>query len=367
MNNKKILCFIDGLSSGGAERQLIGLAHYLQLRGFSVEILSYVKRDFYDDLIREYDLPHYCLNLRGGRFRKFFSVCKHIRNGNYETVIAYKAGATFSTCILRVLRIVNHAIVSERNTTIKKTKKDDIKFFLYRFADHIVPNAYSQEAFIKQNYPFLASKITTITNFTDTDYFKPLENAKREGGKILNMLIVAKMAPQKNIFRFLEVVKKLKENNVPISIKWFGSASATAGAYEEECTRKFHEYKLEEYITFYPATTNILAEYQNCDVFCLPSVYEGYPNVVCEAMSCGKPVLCSRVCDNPKIVEEGVNGYMFDPENIEDIYNSIVTYLSLSEEKKQDMSLNSRRIALEKFSPDVFVQKYIELIEKERI
>lgn len=358
----KVLCFTDGLSSGGAERQLIGLSHYLQLRGYDVELLSYVKRDFYEDLIRDKGLRHMCLDVKGGKIRKFFAVLKYINKGKYDYVIAFKPGATFSTCIMKAFGRINHLIVSERNTNTRKSVRDDIKFFLYRFADHIVPNSYAQEAFIKQNYPALSSKITTITNFTDTDYFKPIKSVQDAGGQ-LNMLVVAKISPQKNILRFLDVVKQLKANRVPISIKWFGSVSGKENAYENECYKKWHEYQLEDYISFLPATRKILEEYQTCDVFCLPSIYEGYPNVVCEAMSCGKPILCSRVCDNPLIVEEGVNGSMFDPNDIDDMYNSIVSFVKLPDGLKKEMGQNSRKIALENFSPTAFVEKYIKLLD----
>lgn len=54
---------------------------------------------------------------------------------------------------------------------------------------------------------------------------------------------------------------------------------------------------------------SIEVEYRKADVFCLPSLYEGYPNVVAEAMSCGLPILCSNVCENPYIVEEGAMAF----------------------------------------------------------
>ena len=52
------------------------------------------------------------------------------------------------------------------------------------------------------------------------------------------------------------------------------------------------------------------------DAFCLPSFKEGYPNVIVEAMSCELPVLCSKICENPVIVEDNINGFLFDPHNI---------------------------------------------------
>ena len=98
-------------------------------------------------------------------------------------------------------------------------------------------------------------------------------------------------------------------------------------------------------------------------MFCLPSLFEGFPNVVCEAMSCGLPILCSNICDNPLIVEDGGNGILFSPYCAENIADAIIKYINLSEDKKVQMGVRSRELALEKFSSEVFIQKYIDLIE----
>ena len=97
-------------------------------------------------------------------------------------------------------------------------------------------------------------------------------------------------------------------------------------------------------------------------MFCLPSLYEGFPNTLCEAMSCGKPVLCSRVCDNPSIVSEGKNGLMFDPTNEGDMANTIKRFFDLPLVEKEKMGKMSRDISEKIFSEVSFIRKYIEII-----
>ena len=123
------------------------------------------------------------------------------------------------------------------------------------------------------------------------------------------------------------------------------------------------ELDLNEMITFHPGTTNIVKQYQSCDVFCLPSNYEGFPNVVCEAMSCGKPIVCSRTCDNPYIVKEGENALLFDNASVEDIADKIQTVCSMPNDRLIQWGHRSREIAEESFGQEQFIDKYIQLLE----
>ena len=155
----------------------------------------------------------------------------------------------------------------------------------------------------------------------------------------------------------------LKQKRVNIHVDWFGNVGYGMKNYMNSIIQKCIDLQINEMIYFHPGTNNILYEYQKCDVFCLPSTREGFPNTICEAMSCGKPILCGRICDNPIIIEEGKNGLMFDPTNAEDIANVIEVFSRLSFEERKSMGKHSRELALQKFSEETFVNKYVELIE----
>ena len=358
---KRILCLTDGLSLGGAERQLIGLSYFLKRNGYNVELCSYLKRSFYEELIESYAIPATCLDVHGGRFSKIKAIQNYIKTRHFDWVIAYKDGAAISACILKMLGMKYKLIVSERNTNCTTCWRDNLKFWLFSFSDYIVPNSHSQEQFIIKNYPKLKDKVVTITNFTDVDYFIPSKKELASNG-VIKIMVAARIAEQKNIIRFLEVMSKLKNDNLPFFVTWYGNASHGEEDYEDSCKRMIKDLGIEDVFEFKPATKNILEKYQSCDAFCLPSLYEGYPNAICEAMSCGKPILCSRVCDNPRIVDEGLNGMMFNPAYVDDIYDIMKRFILLSDIERKEMGINSRLLAEKRFSEDVFVNKYIKLI-----
>lgn len=360
---KRILCLIDTLGMGGAERQMIGLALFLKQKGYHVDLVTYYDHDFYAELVDRYGLGSVTLHVKESKWSKLQAVKRHIKQaGGYDWVIAYKNGPAIIGCMLKMMGAKFRLIVSERNTNQSISRGDKLKFFFYRWADYVVPNAYSQEHFIKQHFNALSGKTVTITNFTDTDHFRPVDSPTNDK---INIMTAARVAKQKNILNYLEAIKRLKADGYApkVHFDWYGDVQTGEEAYGEACYNKRIELGVADMMAFHPATTSIVKHYQACDVFCLPSIYEGFPNVVCEAMSCGKPIVCSRVCDNPHIVQEGVNGLFFNPNDVDSIYQGLKQMIEQSKEERAKWGNKSRQIAETLFSKEAFVQKYIQLIE----
>jgi glycosyltransferase involved in cell wall biosynthesis len=179
-------------------------------------------------------------------------------------------------------------------------------------------------------------------------------------GKI-RIISVGRLAPQKNVTTFLRAMSLVVQKNDTIKVDWFGHDFADD--YARNCYESVEKLGLADNFEFHPATADIVTEYQKSDIFCLPSLYEGFPNVLCEAMCCGLPILCGNVCDNPYIIEEGKNGLLFNPKDAEDIAEKILEICKLSIEDRTVMGERSLGIAKEKFSKKIFIERYISLIE----
>lgn len=355
---KRIMCFIENLGSGGAERQLTGLAAMLQKEGYDVEVVYYVQREFYVPFLDEQGVKHNFLREATNPKTRFFALRKYLHRQNPDIVISYSASSSMITCLLKFLGSRFRLIVSERNTTQQLSKREKIKFFFYRWADVIVPNSHSQANFIASHFPKLTGKVKVITNFVDTEKFSPSQEPISKHD--LKMICVGRLMPQKNLPRFIEAIAKVKQDGYNVYVDWYGQD------FEDDYSRVVHNGIIEsgigEKFKFHQPSDTIQEEYRVADVFCLPSLYEGFPNTLCEAMSCGKPVLCSRVCDNPNIVVEGGNGLMFDPFDINDIAETIEKYICLPDKLRYDMGKLSREIAVKMFSRENFIKKYIDIL-----
>ena len=75
-------------------------------------------------------------------------------------------------------------------------------------------------------------------------------------------------------------------------------------------------------------------------------------------------MLVSDVSDNGMMVEDGVNGYLFNPYDVQDMADAIEKMLKLSSKEREEMGKRSRKKAEELFDKEQFIGSYIDIIEK---
>lgn len=356
---KRILLLIDAMSSGGAERQMASLAVGLKKRGQEVRLVQfYPNENFYASDLDKIGIQTEVYHKGQNGLRRAWIISRLVRSWQPDMVICYKNGTCMASCLARMF-IKFNLVVSERNTTQQLTRGERLRFFLYRWADHIVPNSYSQAAFIENNFPHLSAKVKVITNMVDAERFSP--GPKGQANAVPQIITAARVAPQKNVITFLKAVAEIKNRGVKAHFHWFGDTTRYA-TYWEDVTKNIERLNVSDYITFHGATQDIVAEYRKSDIFVLPSLYEGFPNVICEAMSSGLPIVCSNICDNPYIVEDNVNGYLFDPDNPQDMACKLLKMISLPLKTRQKIGIKNRNRIINLCSPDIFISNYIKLI-----
>lgn len=357
---KRILLITEGLGSGGAERQICGLAAMLTKAGYQCRLITYVENQFYEPYLRQNGVDYEFEPELWNKNTRVFRVAKYVRGYKPDVVISYLPSVNQTMCLARLFFNAK-LIVSERNNNTCITRKDKIQFNLYRMADAIVPNSNCQGNFIRRNFHFLADKVFPIINFVDVNRFTPTDYPVHND--VLRIITVARFTQQKNVLTFMKAVRMVKDMGIKVHFDWYGDNTHNS-AYCAEVEKEYRLLDIADYLTLHDPNQKIEEEYRKSDVFCLPSLYEGYPNVVAEAMSCGLPVICSNVYENPYIVEEGVNGFLFNPEDPSDIARAIRQMTSLSVEERGQMGKRNRQLCLERNTEEAFLNSYTELIDK---
>lgn len=359
MKHKKILLIIEHLGSGGAERQICGLAALLTKAGYPCRLITYVENQFYEPYLHQNGVDYKYVPELWNKKTRVLRIVKYVQDYKPEVIISFLPSVNMALCLAKLMFRAK-LVVSERNNNTCISRSDIIQFNLYRMADAIVPNSHSQGNFITKNFSFLKDKVHPIINFVDVNRFTPAKTPVRH--ETLHIVTVARYTMQKNVLAYMKAIRMIKDIGLDVYFDWYGDKKYDA-AYYVEIEQEYKLLNIADYLSLHDKSTNIEEEYRKADVFCLPSLFEGYPNVVAEAMSCGLPILCSNVFENPYIVEDGVNGFLFNPEDIEDIARSIKKIATLTRDERLLIGKRNRKLCMSRNTEETFLNSYIKLID----
>lgn len=358
---KRLTFLIGGLSSGGAEHQLSELCNLL-VDDYDITIVTWVDfKDHYklDDRIKRVRIaPH------KSRCLKILKVMWYILCCKSDVVISYTAYVSIFALIPLLFRRRVKSIVSERN--YKDKEGTFIEFLLYRFlyrrASYIVPNSYAQGKYIEEKTNF-GGKIRPIINYTDISKYSFSPMLKHS---FIKIGVFGRYAKQKNYIRFAQAIAIVREKiAIPFEIDWYGKKHVFGEV--NTCYNEFQSaieaFSLTETIHLHDHISDVAERMKEYDVICLMSLREGFSNVISEAICSARPIIASDVSDNSLMVHDGVNGFLVNPQNVDSMAEGIIKFLNLPFESKQEMGIQSRRIAEELFNVEEFKKKYMTLIE----
>lgn len=363
---KHITFFIASLSSGGAEHQLITLANFLREKGYLITIVNY------SDAPDHYMVPKGIKQVKLGKglskILKIFSIVRYFLFVKTDVVISFGQRDNFFCLIPLFIKKSIKVIAGERNFTIGKSdfyEKWLLKI-LYKRANYIVSNSQSQRKYLISKRPEWKNKIKTIINYTDLSLYT-IKSKKRVDSDKLTIAIFSRLVPQKNCHAFAEVVKKIKEDiGEKIVFSWYGNMTPKGEMnikYLDTLKTIINEYEIQNMFILHDHVHDVPHIMSLYDAICLPSLKEGFSNTISEAICMGKPVLASDVSDNKYMIHHGNNGYLFNPNDVNNMVSTIEKFYFLSDDEKRQMGINSRYIAETFFNKDKFVNDYISIIE----
>jgi glycosyltransferase involved in cell wall biosynthesis len=93
------------------------------------------------------------------------------------------------------------------------------------------------------------------------------------------------------------------------------------------------------------------------DLYALPSVSEGLPLILLEAMAAGCPIVASRVGGVPEAVRHGKNGLLVQPRRSDELADALILLLT-DRQKRERFSLESRRIFESELTARIMARRY---------
>jgi glycosyltransferase involved in cell wall biosynthesis len=359
----KILCVIDSLGSGGAQRQMVNLVCGFKSKGHDVEILIYYpKIDFFRHEVEKAGVPiHEVSKKKGFSLRVVAKLLSLIKSNRFSVIISFLDAPNIYCELAKAISISNvNLIVSERGCCISSPSR--INRLPHLLANKVVANSFSHAKWLRSSM-FLKNKIKVIYN----GYFIKKHSGETQSSADGNFrfLVIGRIDEGKNGLRLIQALIESHNNFGTLPrVSWIGPQPIDTKSLKVR-------QRMDKLLLQNPSVnsnwewlgerSDVQDQLCNCDALIHVSLHEGLPNVVCEAFIAGRPVIASNVCDHPLLVEDGVRGFLCDPFSPESISTSINRFIDLTPLQRKELGENARHYAEENLTAERMVSDYESL------
>lgn len=350
----KIDFYISSLSGGGAEKVLITIANKLADLGNDISIISLEMRpQFYN--------PNKNVNLikinNTGKFAwlmDLISIKKHMMGSKADVAVSF-----LTRCNLMVLFLglfsKQKIIVSDRNNPLKEHSKYVFFFqnFLYMRANKIIVQTQQIKSYY---WKLLQKKINVIENPIDT---VSLNNQIKEGPKREKVILsMGRLEKQKDFKSLIKAFSLIADKYPDWRVEVYGH-----GDMQQELQELVDSLNLTDKFLFCGRTNFPYYQMKRASIFVLSSFYEGFPNVLCEALFAGDLCISSDCVSGPReLIKDNENGWLFEVANSAQLAD-ILDYCIKNQDKLNHIRNNAEE-SVKGLYLEKNIKKWFSTIEK---
>jgi glycosyltransferase involved in cell wall biosynthesis len=250
-------------------------------------------------------------------------------------------------------------------------------YLMKRVARVIALNELARDSFIAIG-KVKPENVTVIQNGVDTQFFNPIVDAEAIKKKYdlegkLAVLFVGQLTKIKGLEYLLKaadiVINEFGYKNlvfILVGPLTFGTLEKPIDTKEMLSYIRGHNLEGNVLFTGPLSLEEVSMFYVASDIFVLPSLAEGDPLVVVEAMASGRPVIGTKVGGIPQKIKDGWNGFLIEPANEQQLAGKI-KYLVDNPEERKRMGANSRRYAEEEYDWSKIAERLLQVYQVNRI
>ena len=289
-----------------------------------------------------------------------------IKENNIKVVHAHDNNASVSAYISKILYKRKIKIISHIHNCYPwlegKNKNKIIDSIIRKKYDHNIACGKLVYDYYKTHTDYINFKNTSIlSNAIDIHEIANTQKSIDENlyskynipkEKII-IGFIGRISEQKGIIPFVKEFKNYKEEFKNCKFLMVGS-----GDQDDIVKDLIKQYRLEEYFILTGHQDDTYKFYPIIDIFFLPSLYEGLPMVILEAMSFKKPIVAMNVGSINEVVKNEYNGYLVNPNDYDTFFNSLIN-LKNDKEKRLIYGKNSLEIIKENYD----IKNYQETVK----
>lgn len=367
----KILYFTTSCQMAGTEKILYELATGLDREKFNILVCTIKSND--GNLLfklKEAGIATETLNLNSKvQFFKVLKLIQIIKNFKPDVIQSF---LFFDNILSRIFgRICGVSIIisGQRNVETHRSKlRNFIDRITIPLTDFFISNTEAGKKKLIEREKIFPSKILIIQNGIDLKVIHSVLDDQKKN-RLLNGIItdiqilgqetkiigfVGYLEKQKGVRYLLEAFSKLETESIDsVVLVIIGDGSVRNEL--EEFARKL---KIENRVYFLGHMKEAMKFMFLFDIFVLPSLWEGMPNVILEAMTFGLPIIATDVGGVPEIITDGKNGFLVRSKNSKILSEKIKYVLNLSGQERKKIGDEARKRIEDKFSLEKMIKNY---------
>lgn len=299
----KIAIINNGLAGGGIERASTSMANQFAKWGHEVHIVALYKREHFLPIENSIKFTEPNKEFGGKTYMLFLMryIRKQIKRINPDTILAYNEWT--NPYVLLALQGLKYPIyVSDRMSPLMPSPKltSILKKIYYKKAAGVIAQTEFAKKIISERNGVVRIKV--IHNPVNAIDYIPCEKQN-------SIVTVGRLTKEKGHRCLVEAFSKIKHTDWKLSI--VGDGKEMDGLVE-----LVTQLGLTDRVIFHGHKLNFAKELSEAKIFVLPSLSEGFPNAVIEAMSVPLPCIATRCTEAmDEVVRDGVNGLLVEKGN----------------------------------------------------
>lgn len=359
MKKIKVLHIVPLLDFGGVESHRYIIAKYNKQETIDLIFCCFDEEGHIASEIKKLGYKVYCLNQspKIPNLMLIYKLYRLIKTLKPDIVHTSSSEANFHGIIASYFAGIKIRIAEEVGLPAQSKKAKEIFKWLYKLSSKVVGVSQKVIDFLILENKVDKDKTKLIYNPFDIDKFK--ENSTKTLHDEFVIVTVGRLVKEKNhlflIKSFLEVQKKHK--NIKLMI--IGD-----GPLREEIEHFISSQKLNEQVLLLGFRENIIDYLLGSDLFVLPSISEGLPIALIEAMYVGLPSIGTKVGGIPEVIADTENGWLVESGDINGMVDAIEKVVSMSIDERCRVGTEAHQSVMNKFSPELYMRNLINFYKE---
>jgi len=364
--NKRInlLQIVNGFAIGGAEKNLLELVRLIDRKKYRVVICSVGQGG---PLQREFEALGFNVYVVTKKHRlgvsQVFKVAKIMRDERIDIVQMTLFYAEIIGILAALLAKIKIRISWEVYTHSKKFRHRLAYRLIYKLVNCVVAVSDETRKTIINDRNLDVKKAITVHYGVDFNKFNASNGRSTKANHKLNhnnkiIGVVARLTDQKGHIYLIKAAPEIIKKFPTVKFVFVGD-----GPLRDSLKAEIEKLGLSCYFEFLGFRNEVNELLNSFDIFVLPSLFEGLPNVLLEAMACAKPIVATSVAGVPEVVVDGFTGFLVPPQNPEGLAKRISDLLA-NDELSVKMGKAGRKRIENNFSLKTQVDNFQALYSK---